>query len=377
VTLTSSHQPGDRFPQGTTTVTYTATDDAGNTATCSFDVIVNDNAAPLINGCPADISASANASCQAVVNWAPPTVDDCSTVTLTGSHQPGDSFPVGSTEITYTATDNSGNSSSCKFDVIVQDDTPPLFQSCPPEVSTVVDNTCQAIAYWTVPTAIDNCQVASLSSSHSPGDTFQAGITEVEYKATDTYGNVSFCRFNVIVKNEELPVISGCPGDILARAGESGEVSVTWQAPTATAQCGSVSLTSSHIPGALFAVGTTPVEYKAIDDSGNTTLCTFNVIVSFEELTFDIVKVVTPDGDGINDEWIVSNIEKFSSNNVVIVDRWGSVIYRASGYNNNTVVWKGVNSSGALVPTGTYFYVIKVDFSDKQVERSGFIELIR
>jgi gliding motility-associated-like protein len=87
--------------------------------------------------------------------------------------------------------------------------------------------------------------------------------------------------------------------------------------------------------------------------------------------------VVTPDGDGINDEWIVSNIEKFSSNNVVIVDRWGSVIYRASGYNNNTVVWKGVNSSGALVPTGTYFYVIKVDFSDKQVERSGFIELIR
>ena len=39
-TLTSDYNPGDSFPIGTTTVTYTSTDAAGNTATCSFDVIV-------------------------------------------------------------------------------------------------------------------------------------------------------------------------------------------------------------------------------------------------------------------------------------------------------------------------------------------------
>ena len=375
--FTSDHNPGETFLLGTTKVTYTATDGDGNIATCSFDVIVSDDIDPVITGCPSDVYVSAGASCEAAASWTPPTTEDCSLATLTSSHQPGAIFPIGSTEITYTATDNNENASSCKFNVIVEDDTPPLFQNCPTEISIAVDEACRAIAHWTIPTAIDNCQVVSLTSSHSPGDTFQAGITEVEYKATDSYGNISHCRFNVVVKDEEPPVISGCPADILVRAGEAGEVSVSWDPPTATAGCGSVTLTSSHEPGSLFAVGETLVEYKVIDESGNTTLCTFNVIVTFEDLTFEVVKVVTPDGDGINDEWILPNIEKFTNNNVVIVDRWGSVIYRASGYNNNTVVWKGVNSSGALVPTGTYFYVIKVDFSDKQVERSGFIELIR
>ncbi|MFZ5939423.1 MAG: HYR domain-containing protein [Bacteroidota bacterium] len=43
VELTSTHQPGDQFAPGTTTVTYTATDAAGNTASCSFDVTVVDH----------------------------------------------------------------------------------------------------------------------------------------------------------------------------------------------------------------------------------------------------------------------------------------------------------------------------------------------
>src|SRR5690606_118413 len=71
--FTSSRAPGAAFPKGTTTVTYTATDAAGNIATCSFDVNVVDNTAPVISGCPADITVNANASCQAVVNWTAPT----------------------------------------------------------------------------------------------------------------------------------------------------------------------------------------------------------------------------------------------------------------------------------------------------------------
>ena len=39
-TVTQSHQPGDSFPVGTTSVTYTFTDMAGNQATCTFDVII-------------------------------------------------------------------------------------------------------------------------------------------------------------------------------------------------------------------------------------------------------------------------------------------------------------------------------------------------
>ena len=61
---------------GTTVVTYTATDAAGNTSTCSFNVTVEDNTNPVIAGCPSNITVNANASCQATVNWTVPTVSD-------------------------------------------------------------------------------------------------------------------------------------------------------------------------------------------------------------------------------------------------------------------------------------------------------------
>ncbi|TAI46698.1 HYR domain-containing protein [Flagellimonas allohymeniacidonis] len=77
VTLTSNnYNPGDSFLPGVTTVVYTATDDSGNTATCSFTVTVNDNEAPTING-PSNITVSADAGvCEAVVNYTLPTVSD-------------------------------------------------------------------------------------------------------------------------------------------------------------------------------------------------------------------------------------------------------------------------------------------------------------
>jgi gliding motility-associated-like protein len=100
-------------------------------------------------------------------------------------------------------------------------------------------------------------------------------------------------------------------------------------------------------------------------------------VVTYDEIELDISKVVTPDGNGVNDAWIVKNIEKFSDNKIVIVDRWGSVIYAASGYNNENTVWKGLSRNGGTVPTGTYFYTISVRYGSKVFEKSGFIELIR
>jgi hypothetical protein len=69
--------------------------------------------------------------------------------------------------------------------------------------------------------------------------------------------------------------------------------------------------------------------------------------------------------------------EKFKNNEVTVVDRWGSVIYSATGYNNEDVVWSGRGTGGATVPTGTYFYFISVRFGPNKLEKKGFIELIR
>ncbi|HEY9049163.1 MAG TPA: HYR domain-containing protein, partial [Ohtaekwangia sp.] len=356
------------------------TDGAGNTTTCSFTVTVSDAIAPVFSNCPNNITASTNATaCGANVNWVPPIAsDNCSgTVSISSDHAPGDLFTEGTTTVTYTATDASGNNATCSFTITVNDLTPPIFQNCLANISVAADNSCGAFVNWTPPTATDNCSIASVTSSHLPGDRFDTGTTEVIYTATDVHGNTSTCRFNVKVRNEEVPSVEDCPADVLAKAGESGQVAVEWIPPTASTRCGELTFTGSHQPGDIFPVGTTLVEYTAANDAGNTVTCTFNVIVSYEDLDVEVTKVVTPDGDGQNDEWIVVRIEKFSRNKVLILDRWGSVVYQATGYNNNTVVWNGLNTNGVQVPTGTYYYVIEVDFLEKHLKKSGFIELLR
>jgi gliding motility-associated-like protein len=199
----------------------------------------------------------------------------------------------------------------------------------------------------------------------------------VIYTATDNSGNISDCRFNVVVKSTLVPGISGCPVDIRAEADITAKVAVTWTEPTVTFNCDGGEFTSNYQSGDEFPVGTTVVEYTATDGSGNQTMCSFNVVVEFGAPVFEVIQVVTPNGDGINDDWTITNLQFFTDNSVMVVDRWGSLIYRATGYNNESIVWKGVNSSGTMVPTGTYFYTIVVDWEGKHVEKRGFIEVVQ
>ena len=377
VVVTSNYNPGDEFPLGITTVIYTATDDGGNKATCSFEVEVIDNTPPLIFNCPTDITVIANENCAAIVNWTAPEAFDNCAVTMTSDYQPGNIFPIGVTEVTYTAVDGNGAVATCAFKVTVEDRTIPVFHNCVTEIGATADATCQAVVTWDAPQVFDNCGIAALTNSHNSGDLFPVGITEVEYKATDVHGNIAVCVFNVHVRNAVPPLISGCPADIFAKAGESGELMIDWPEPTAVAACGSVSMTRSHSPNGIFSVGSTTVQYVARDEAGDESVCMFKIVITYEELKFDISKVVTPDGDGLNDAWLLSNIEKFRDNRVTIIDRWGNVIYTASGYDNESVVWTGLNANGVPVPTGTYFYAITVQFRSEMVDKRGFIELVR
>jgi hypothetical protein len=120
VQLISGPASGAVFPLGTTTVTYRATDASGNTADCSFTVTVTENADtedPVISNCPANISVSNDAgNCGAIVSWTPPTASDNSgSVNLTSNFEPGSFFPVGTTLVTYTATDAAGNTADLQL----------------------------------------------------------------------------------------------------------------------------------------------------------------------------------------------------------------------------------------------------------------------
>jgi hypothetical protein len=108
------------FNKGTNTVTWNVTDASSNTATCSFTVTINDVQVPVIT-CPSNITVNYNATqCGAIVNYSVTATDNCSyIITRTTGPASGSTFSLGTTTITHTAADPSGNSSSCTFTVTV------------------------------------------------------------------------------------------------------------------------------------------------------------------------------------------------------------------------------------------------------------------
>ena len=167
------------YPNGNTTVTWTVTDIHGNTATATQTVTVNDTENPVINGTPSNITQSNDPDqCGAVVTWTPATVsDNCPGSTISSDHQPGDVFPIGTTTVTYTATDAHGNSAaSTSFTITVNDTQNPVINGTPSNITQSNDpGQCSAVVTWTPATVSDNCPGSTISSDHQPGDVVPPG----------------------------------------------------------------------------------------------------------------------------------------------------------------------------------------------------------
>jgi uncharacterized repeat protein (TIGR01451 family) len=120
------------YPKGTTTIAWKATDAAGNHSECAQTVTVADHENPSIT-CPANITTNEQpGTCAAHVNPGTPTAsDNCGSPTVSGSRSDGrplsDTYPLGTTTITWTATDSSGNQSSCTQTITVVDNVPPTI----------------------------------------------------------------------------------------------------------------------------------------------------------------------------------------------------------------------------------------------------------
>jgi autotransporter-associated beta strand protein len=119
-----SHASGSTFALGTTTVTVTATDTAGNTATGTFTVTVRDTTAPTVS-CPPDlILTAAPGATSALATFTIDGSDSASAITITSNPASGSAFPLGTTTVTATATDAAGNTSApCTFTVTVKSAT--------------------------------------------------------------------------------------------------------------------------------------------------------------------------------------------------------------------------------------------------------------
>ncbi|XP_072028450.1 hyalin-like [Amphiura filiformis] len=287
LSLERSHQPGDYFGIGETTITYTFTGDRGLQAVCEFNinVVVTDGTPPVISNCPADTSHEAPVDGNvAIVWWTEPTASSPSGAIVTlqePSYRPGNNFEIGSTSVNYVFIDNIGLRVTCSFRITVIDVTPPLVQRCPEDIR--IDGFSGNIGdgvevTWLEPTATDNSgKPVTIDKSHHPGSTFIHGVTEVTYVFRDHGGEESICTFYITVPDTSPPTIHQCPEDMTFQY-QSYSSAVYWTRPYATDSSGNVTLLhASHTSGSYFSSGDTVVEYVFVDSDGNIAKCSFTV----------------------------------------------------------------------------------------------------
>ncbi len=296
------------FNVGTTTVTWTANDGSGNTSLSDdFTVTVLDNQLPLLTA-QADFTRNADTGNCSFINTDIPNgsaTDNCTVAyysyVLTGATTGtvttlvNQVFNVGTTTITWTATDVNGNLSlSDDFTVTIFDNQLPLLTAQTDFARNADTGNCSFIN-TDIPngSATDNCSVASYSYVLTGATTgtfttlvnqvFNVGTTTVTWTATDVNGNVSLSDdFTVTVSDTQNPVIT-CTTDIIVNNDPNicGAI-VNFALPTVSDNCGIASLnqTAGIASGDLYPVGTTTNTFIVTDNSGNTATCSFDVTVN-------------------------------------------------------------------------------------------------
>jgi len=199
VTLSQSPVAGTMVGVGVHTITITATDSAGNSRSTTVTFTVNDTTAPTLSA-PANVTVTTGAgaiSCGAVVTEAQlgsaNATDNAGSVSIDRSGVPsGNAFPVGTTTITYTATDAAGNSTHATQTVTVIDNTAPLLTApAPSSVNAGLSGQAAIPNVLAGTTASDNCGPVTLSQSPLAGTLAGVGTYTITITARDSAGNTS------------------------------------------------------------------------------------------------------------------------------------------------------------------------------------------
>jgi gliding motility-associated-like protein len=86
-------------------------------------------------------------------------------------------------------------------------------------------------------------------------------------------------------------------------------------------------------------------------------------------------QIITPNGDGQNDTFIIGGIEFYPNNRLTVFNRWGNEVYQKSGYLND---WDGFSNKSKVgstaLPVGTYYYIL--DYGN-QKHKTGYVYLER
>jgi gliding motility-associated-like protein len=116
-----------------------------------------------------------------------------------------------------------------------------------------------------------------------------------------------------------------------------------------------LTITADVITGGNY-VNTAIVYGNETDNNMNNNVSTIETFPT----DFFIPEGFSPNGDGINDLFVIRGIFNYPSNTFTIYNRWGSEVFQATPYQNN---WSGKSTKGLKIggddlPMGTYFYIL-------------------
>src|SRR5690606_15152456 len=229
-TGTGTSLDGVIFNLGITTVTWKLGNAWCRYDLCSYTVTEEDNQAPAITcttNQTVDTDADVCTYTHSGTGWDATATDNCSVDTIeyvltgdttgTGTSLDGVVFNLGTTTVTWTATDGSSNTDICSYTVTVEDSQDPAI-TC--TTNQMVDTDADVCTYthsgtgWDA-TATDNCSVdtiayeltgATLGNGTSlDGVTFNLGTTTVIWTVIDGSNNEDECSFTVLVEDNQDP----------------------------------------------------------------------------------------------------------------------------------------------------------------------------
>ncbi len=324
----------------------------------SLTSLLTDTEAPKIF-CNDDILVFSNElSCDANVSIVPPVATDfCdNNVDISYVRDDGllltDPYPGGITTITWTATDDLNNSSSCNQKVTVKDNVAPVINTCAPDRNLFIDPiNCNVV----VPDlsaeifANDNCtQQANLLITQTPeAGSFITENTNVVVTVSDEYGNAAECHTFLTLADSVAPLIA-CPENVFADSRLNFcDAYINPGLPVVSDNCGLVEYINDYVgeeqANDYYPVGTTIITWTATDDYGNTSACQQEVTVTDNEAPLvncpsDISVVNDP---GVCGATVMLPDPDYSDNCSV-----ESVVWEMSGSTDGNSAATGINSIG-------------------------------
>ena len=306
--------------------------------------------------------------------------DNCSIATITVSPSTFTCANVGANTVTLTVTDVNGNVSTGTAIVTVTDVILPTVVSQNITVNLDANGLATITAAQINNGSSDNCSIATINVSPSTFTCANLGANMVTLSVTDASGNVATASATVTVAIDFASTgdndLDGMPDNCDDDDDNDGVLDVndncpqqanTNQADNDQDGKGDICDNDDDNDGILDTVDNCPISSNSDqadrDRDGKGDVC--------DTVEINVSQAITPNGDGVNDTWVIYNLSNHPGSIVRVFNRWGKEVFYSADYQNN---WTGhyKDNSEKLPTSGSYFYQIDLG-GDGSIDAQGWL----